>query len=174
MSDANTICSNPSSLLRSTASQVIHLLALLLMQDAASARGGHSRRQLRASAPPAAVQLGTVQAPQALAPSAASATATSTTSVPASSIKAVSTLPAPPAAPPTLPESGRYVNPRLGYKAATPPVVGKRFDEGWQSFLSGDLKAADQRFLALEARVKRGVAFKLHKGDFDGDVLLGL
>lgn len=58
----------------------------------------------------------------------------------------------PPAATPPVPESGHLVNPRLGYKPSTPALIGKHFDEAWQSFLSGDRTAAHQRFVALEAQ----------------------
>jgi tetratricopeptide (TPR) repeat protein len=56
----------------------------------------------------------------------------------------------PPVVAPPVAESGYLVNPRIGYKGTTPALVGKRFDEAWQSFLSGDLATAHQRFAALE------------------------
>jgi tetratricopeptide (TPR) repeat protein len=64
-------------------------------------------------------------------------------------VTACATSPPPVTAPP-LAESGHLVNPRIGYKGTTSVSVGKRFDEGWQSFLSGDFATAHQRFAALQ------------------------
>ena len=79
---------------------------------------------------------------------------------------------APPAAAPTLPENGHLVNPRLGYKTTAPGIAGKRFDEAWQSFLSGDLKTAHQRFAAVEGQSYApafvgDAAVAIQQGDLD-------
>jgi len=79
---------------------------------------------------------------------------------------------APPATAPPLPENRHLVDPRLGYKAATSAVVGKHLDEAWQSFLSGDLTTAHQRFATIEAQsyppaFVGDAAVAIQEGDLD-------